>query len=52
MTQMTLAERANMEQPTISDIECGTRMAGLHVARKIALGFDMKLSELMEEAGL
>ncbi len=52
ITQMTLAERADMDQEAIQDVECAVRMPSIHTARKIAKGFGMSLAELMKEAEL
>jgi XRE family aerobic/anaerobic benzoate catabolism transcriptional regulator len=46
--QIDLAEHSGVHEVHISDLERGTREAGLRTLRKIALALDTSLSELLK----
>jgi XRE family aerobic/anaerobic benzoate catabolism transcriptional regulator len=46
--QIDLAEQSGVHEVHISDLERGTREAGLRTLRKIALALDTSLSELLK----
>jgi transcriptional regulator with XRE-family HTH domain len=50
-TQETFAERANIDRSYVAGIEAGLRNPSLKALNKIARGFGLTLSELLDTVG-
>lgn len=52
MTQMTLAERAELTLTFVGEIERGEKLASLETVVRLAKGLSLRASDLLRNAGL